>query len=101
MKNFLQQSVSRLLVALALLFYVSISLKAADEVFSVFEPLNESSNPSNYVLEPIPTFRIEPADVVQRSIRHMRISDKKYAVMWEFTEDAAKMNLAFRDAHKD
>jgi hypothetical protein len=101
MKLFFQQSASRFLGIVVVLFCTSPLVEAEDDIFSLFEPLHESLHQSNYVSEPNPIFRIRPVDIVQTSVRYIRHSSKSYSVKWQYTEDGAQKMLAFREIHKE
>ena len=47
----------------------------------------------------VPTIRILPEDVVQDSIKQVRVATNHVAVLWTYTEAGAKKMVAFWKAH--
>jgi hypothetical protein len=47
----------------------------------------------------VPSIRILPKDVVQDSVKQLRMTTNQFTVRWTYTEAGAKKMLAFWKAH--
>jgi len=58
------------------------------------------SVPITHAEDSAPTIRILAEDVVQDSIKQVRVATNHFAVLWTYTEAGAKKMVAFRKAHE-